>query len=218
MTCAHCVGSEKFFDEKRARSDVKRYRRRGPDRSSQLLIDLLLEAGVRERSVLDVGGGVGALQHELLRQGAREVLNVDASPAYQEVNRGLAAERGLADRITYRSGDFVELASALPAADVVSLDRVICCYPNMPALVDASAAHARRLYGFVAPRERGLTRLGIRLANLFFRLRGNPFRVFVHSLEAIDGRLRRQGLQPRRARRTFLWEVRVYERPLPAPV
>ena len=108
-----------------------------------------------------------------------------------------------------------DLAPDLPAADVVSLDRVICCYPDMPALVDASAAHARRLYGFVAPRERWLTRVGLALANAFFRARKNPFRVFVHSLDAVDRRLRSQGLAPRRARRTLLWEVRVYER---APV
>ena len=111
-----------------------------------------------------------------------------------------------------RTGDIVELAPDLPAADVVSLDRVICCYPNMPALVDASAGRARRLYGFVAPRERWLTRVGLWFANLFFRLQRNPFRVFVHSLDAVDGRLRTQGLFPRLARRTFLWEVRVYER------
>jgi magnesium-protoporphyrin O-methyltransferase len=179
-----------------------------------MLLGMLLEAGVREQSVLDVGGGVGALQHELLIKGARAVTNVDASPAYQEVNRQLAVDRGLIERITYRTGDFVELAPDLPTADVVSLDRVICCYPDMPALVDASAGRARRLYGFVAPRERWLTRVGLWFANLFFRLQRNPFRVFVHSLDAVDGRLRTQGLFPRRTRRTLLWEVRVYERPL----
>jgi magnesium-protoporphyrin O-methyltransferase len=132
------------------------------------------------------------------------------------VNRQLASERGLEDRIDYRSGDFVELAPELPSADVVSLDRVLCCYPDMPALVDASAERARRLYGFVAPRERWLTRLGLAAANLLFRLQRNPFRVFVHSLDAVDRRLRRQGLIPRRTRRTVLWEVRLYERPLTA--
>ena len=218
MTCAHCVGSERLFDYKRALRDARRYQRGGPDRTSRLLLGMLMEAGVREQSVLDVGGGVGALQHELLFKGARNVLNVDASPAYQEVNRQLAAERGLTDRIAYRSGDFVELAPELPAADVVSLDRVICCYPDMPALVDASAARARRLYGFVAPRERWLTRFGLALANLFFRARGNPFRVFVHSLDAVDRLLRGHGLVPRRTRRTLFWEVRVYERPLVAVV
>jgi SAM-dependent methyltransferase len=214
MTCAHCVGSERFFDYKRALRDVKRYQRTGPDRSSRMLLGMLLEAGVREQSVLDVGGGVGALQHELLLKGARTVTNVDASPAYQEVNRQLAVARGLIERITYRTGDIVELAPELPASDVVSLDRVICCYPDMPALVDASAGRARRLYGFVAPRERWLTRVGLWFANQFFRLTRNPFRVFVHSLDAVDQRLRTQGLLPRRTRRTLLWEARVYERSL----
>ena len=164
-----------------------------------------------------MGGGVGALQLELLASGAHEVINVDASPAYQALNREVAGTRGMADRITYRSGDFVELAPALPPADIVTLDRVLCCYPDMAALVDASASHTRRLYGFVAPRERRITRAGVALANLFFRLRRNPFRVFVHPLEAVDARLRSHGLVPLRRARTVLWEACVYERPTSPP-
>ena len=217
MTCAHCVGSERFFNRRRARRDLKRYQKKGPDASTRLLLDALVQAGIQDRSMLDVGGGVGALQLELLASGAHDVINVDASPAYQELNRELAGTRGLADRITYRSGDFVELAPRLPPTDVVTLDRVICCYPDMAALVDASAACARRLYGFVAPRERRITRSGIALANLFFRLRRNPFRVFVHPLAAVDTRLRSHGLVPLRRARTVLWEACVYERPTSPP-
>ncbi len=39
-------------------------------------------------------------------------------------------------------------------ADIVTLDRVGCCYLAVDELVTASAAHARRLYGLVLPRER----------------------------------------------------------------
>jgi hypothetical protein len=55
--------------------------------------------------------------------------------------------------MSFQYGDFVALAPALSAADVVTLDRVICCYDDMPALVGRSAALAERLYGVVYPRD-----------------------------------------------------------------
>ena len=47
----------------------------------------------------------------------------------------------------------MEVAARVPSADVVVLDKVICCYPDMPALVQASAAKARRLYAIVVPEK-----------------------------------------------------------------
>ena len=216
MTCAHCVGSERFFDRGRARKDLKRYRKKGPTAPTRLLLDLVAESGVRGRSVLDIGGGVGAVQHELLARGAAQVVNVDASPAYQEANRDEARVRGHEGRVEYLLGDFVELAPRLAAADVVTLDRVLCCYPDMPALVDASADRALRTWGFVSPREVWWVRAALAAANLAVRLTGNPFRVYVHPLDAVDRRLRGRGFGPPRMGRRGMWEVRVYERAAPA--
>ena len=46
------------------------------------------------------------------------------------------------------------MSDEIEAADVVTLDRVICCYPDMEALVGRSAERALRLYGLVHPRDR----------------------------------------------------------------
>ncbi len=91
-------------------------------------------------ALLDIGGGVGAIAHALLQVGARQATDIDASTAYLAAARDEAARRGLVDRMSFQHGDFVALAPTLPATDIVTLDRVICCYDNMPELVSLSAA------------------------------------------------------------------------------
>ncbi|HJR68333.1 MAG TPA: hypothetical protein VJ802_18025 [Gemmatimonadaceae bacterium] len=114
--------------------------------------------------------------------------------------------------MTFVHGDFVALADTVPAADVVTLDRVICCYPDMEALVAASAGKARRLYGAVFPRERPGVKVMSALGNVVCRLRGDPFRSYIHSTAAIDAAVRRQGFRLRSVANAFLWRVAVYAR------
>lgn len=213
MPCSQCAGIERQFGEKAARKELRRYRRRGPVASTRLLIQLLREAGVEDRTLLDVGGGIGAIQHELFDSGLRSAVQVDASPAYLSASRQEAERRGRATDVTYIPGDFVELAGAVPEADLVTLDRVVCCYPEMNRLVDASAGKARRLYGLVLPRERLGAHVLVGAVNLAMRLRTSPFRVYLHAPSAVDAAVRRHGFERRRRRTTFLWHVWLYERP-----
>lgn len=180
--------------------------------TTQALIRALVQVGVGQGTLLDIGGGVGAIQYELLRAGVREATSVDASGAYQDVARGEAERLGLTARIRFHQGDFVELAPQIPAADVVTLDRVVCCYSHMEPLVQLSAERCTRLYGLVYPRDRWLTRTVIRVQNVFRRLWGNPFRSFVHSAEAMDAIITALGFTLLRKVRTFAWEVAVYHR------
>jgi len=204
-----------MFDRKLAAFELKRYRKRGPAKTTRMLLNVLVGEGVRDASVLDIGGGVGAVQLELLAAGARQAVNADASPAYQTVVREEAERRGTLDRIEFYLGDFVELAPALPAMDVVTLDRVICCYPDMTALVRASAAHARSLWGAVLPRERRSVRMVLGIFNLWQRVRGKAFRVYVHPTTRVEEELRAQGLAPLYVGRTFVWQVMVWSRQQP---
>jgi SAM-dependent methyltransferase len=210
-SCAHCEGADTFFGRWTARRELRRYRRRGPAGATRALLRLL-EAEPPGDTLLDIGGGIGALQHELLQHGVSSAVHVDASTAYLQASREEAARRGHANRVEYRYGDFVELAGELPDFDVVTLDRVVCCYPDMPRLVGASAARARRLYALTYPRERWMTRVGMRLGSLWFRLRGSAFRTYLHPPEAIDAEIRRQGLERVGERRTFLWQAALYRR------
>lgn len=137
---------------------------------------------------------------------------VDASCAYLQAAQAEAGRQGHPDRITYRFGDFVDLAPEVPPADVVTLDRVICCYDDMEALVSASAAKAGRLYGVVYPRDSWWTRLGVSLVNLGCKVRRSPFRVFVHDPATVEEAIQRSGLRRRFYRTTALWQVIVYGR------
>jgi 2-polyprenyl-3-methyl-5-hydroxy-6-metoxy-1,4-benzoquinol methylase len=109
---------------------LRKYREKGPIPSTKALIDALIAEGVEGATVLDIGGGIGAVQHELLAAGAAHVTSVDASVSYLEAAREEASRRGVEDRVTYRHGDFVELAESVPPADVVTLDRVLNVYPE----------------------------------------------------------------------------------------
>lgn len=215
MTCCQCQGAESVFSGWYVRRELKRYRRKGPRSTTRMLVAALKAEGVEGATLLDIGGGVGAVQHELLRAGAASVTGADAARAYLEAAREEAQRQGHAERIHHRHGDFVEFAGELESADIVTLDRVICCYPEMESLVGLSAAKARRLYGLVYPREVWWTKLGNRLLNLTLWLARNPFRVFVHSSEAVDAVLREAGLRRCHYRRTPFWQVAVYRRERP---
>jgi magnesium-protoporphyrin O-methyltransferase len=212
MDACGCNGFASIFDERTARVDRDRYRRRGPDRTTAMLLDLLRARGVAGASLLDIGGGIGIVDHELLRAGARRAVLVDGSEAYLEVARAEAEAAGLADRMTFVEGDFTRVAHTIEPADVVTLDRVICCYPEVRALVDRSAERARRLYGLVLPLDRWYARLLVRLENLWYAATRSPYRAFAHSNVVVDARAAAAGLRPVDERRTWLWRVVVYER------
>lgn len=212
MTCAQCCGIERQFDDRVARKQLRRYRRKGPARTTRWLVDALSRTGVGGASFLDVGGGIGAIQHELAAAGAASGTNVDASPAYLAAAREEANRRGYADRMRYVEGDFVEAQSDVESADLVTLDRVVCCYPDMPALVDASASKARRAYGLVYPRENPLTRAAIGMLNFLQWLRRHPFRAFVHPTAAVERRIEAHGLRKTYHAQSILWQVALFSR------
>jgi len=212
MDCCQCEGIE-IETGKWAEQDLRLYREGKPVKTTSMLTAALLDRGVRSLTLLDIGGGIGVIQLELLDAGAVHATSVEASSAYLSAAREQASQAGLADKITGVHGDFVSLASQVAPADVVTLDRVICCYHDMRSLVSLSAAKARRLYGLVYPRDRWPVRLVLFFENLMLQLRKSPFRAFVHPTEAVDRLVREVGLRPIFQKNTFAWQVVVYERP-----
>lgn len=208
--CGTCLNAE--FDERNAKNALRGYRRRGPGRETRLLIGALADAGVAGATLLDIGSGVGAVHGELLTRGAERATSVDASRGFEQAARELASERGYADRVVYRSGDFVDVASEVAPADVATLDKVVCCYPDMERLVGLSAERARRLYGLVYPRDGAIVRAIVRLHNVGRRLFRSDFRAYVHPRSAVAALLREHGFRPRSTVHTTLWAIEVYER------
>jgi magnesium-protoporphyrin O-methyltransferase len=213
MSCAaHCCAIDAQFDHRLARRDLDNYRRNGPSPSTRQLLSAARQAGILDASVLDVGGGVGAIAHELLAMGAARATLVDASAAYLEAARSEAARKQSSDRLTLLNGDFVVTAKDVPVADVVTLDKVICCYPDMEGLLTAATGRARRLFAIVYPRDSWWVRLVTVLENALRALRRRAFRVYIFSNTAIDATIRRAGLSARFQQRGFVWIVALYER------
>ena len=216
MACAQCDGIESQFDRTEARRKLAQFRRRGPDKTTRLLIESLrsaLDGAVtRSASLLDIGAGIGAIHHELLDGRIDHAVHVDASTAHLAVAREETARRGHGERVEFVHGDFVALATDVSPAAVVTLDRVICCYHDMPRLARLSAEKAQRFYGAVYPRDVWWMRFAIAAINLVQSLKRSPFRVFLHAPTAIDAALRAAGLRRRSERRTLGWEVVVYVR------
>lgn len=192
--------------------DLKRYRENGPDKTTAVLLNFLKKEGVNGLTLLDIGGGVGVIHHELLKFGIRHAANVEISTAYIEAAKDEAARRGLSDRTQFYHGDFIELADNIPPADIVTLDRVICCYDDAKSLINHSAAHTRKFLGLVYPRVTWWTKILLILENLFYRVRKSPFRAFLHATESVDAIIRANGLTPKHGRKTLMWQVVVYAR------
>ena len=212
MTCCQCQGIEQLFNDKMARRQLRHYRRKGPAWATRQLLDAFADVGVAGSTFIDIGGGVGAIQHELMRRGAARGTSADASPAYLAAARTEAEVRGYADRMEYVEGDFVREADKVDAADIVTLDRVVCCYPDMPAMLGAAAPLARRTLGLVIPRGTRFIRFGVGLVNLIQRLRRHPFRIFVHEPGEVEAVLERHGLSRHALHEGMIWRVAVFGR------
>ena len=216
MSCAQCAGIQDQFDQREARKKLRQFRRRGPDKTTRLLIEELRAAlsasDVRDAALLDIGAGLGAIHHELLDGRVSRAVHVDASTAQLAAAKEETDRRGHGSRVEFVFGDFVALADTISPADVVTLDRVICCFDDMNGLVQRSARKAGRFFGAVYPRKIGWMRIAIAGVNVVQRIKRSTFRVFLHDPAAIDAELRAAGLERRAMRRTLGWEVVVYAR------
>jgi len=201
----------KVFGKRQARKDARRYERSGLDETGQVIVDGVAERGIAGASVLDVGGGVGAIDLELLAAGARSATVVELSDEYDDEAARLLAERQLEGRVARRHGDFVELAAAVEPADVVVMHRVVCCYPDPETLVGAAGDHAGRLLALSFPRDTWWIRIGWRVVDVWFRVIYR-FASYVHAHQRILGAAARAGFTPVHEHSGRLWHVTILER------
>ncbi len=210
MGCSQCVGIESHFDQKVAVRDLENYRNNKLDETTPVLIDALKAESISDMTLLDIGGGVGAIQHELLKAGVSSCINAEASQAYINATKEEAERQGHADRIQHLHGDFVDLSPDIPPCDIVTLDRTICCYHDVRRLVEESSARARKLYGVVYPLDNWKTRIAGAFENLTYRLHRSPFRFFLHSTEVVEQIVCAKGFERRFYREVGIWQVVVY--------
>lgn len=214
MPCDCCEVTDRAFGDKDARDDLSDYQRHGPARQTRAILSAVRSLGLKDATLLDIGGGVGTIHHELLGDTVRAATHVDASSAYLREAKAEAARLGHADRVKFVHADFTEVAADLPKADLVTLDRVVCCYPNVGRLLAAAAGRSQRALAMTYPRQSWYMRLGLKIMNIIQRLRRDPFRVFLHPIGEMDQVLQAEGLHRVALKRMVLWEMGLYSRGL----
>ena len=217
MTCCagHCAAAG-FFDTRIANRDLRRYQRRGPDSSTRMLLSGLRRGTLQDLHLLDVGSGIGVIAAELAADGLASATLVDASPAYLDVAQRNVGSRYGSRPTQFILGDFASTTALFPEADIVTLDRVVCCYPNAEALLSAAAARSHHLLAFTHPRYRWYMRAGFALMNFFFWVARSHFRIFVHLPQRMAAVLETAGFDLAAHHESFFWSFRLYRRGSPA--
>ena len=178
MNCCQCQGIEEQFNQKLAERELQKYRKKGPGKPTRILLEAIQTSGVEGLTLLDIGGGVGAIQSELFKSGLSQATEVEGSSAYLEAAKKEAERQGYLDEVNFIQGDFVEMVKEIPSADIVTLDKVICCYPDLQTLVGLSSQKAGKIYGVIYPVDTWWMKFGVRIPNFFFKIKHNPFRLY----------------------------------------
>ena len=210
--CCDARGCDEFFGSRFARRMAARYRKRGLDKTARRMVGFLEAKGIADATVLEVGGGIGEIEIELLKRGALRTINLELSPAYDAEAQRLLAEAGLEGRAERRLHDIAVEPEGVQPADIVVLHRVVCCYPDYERLLTAAAGRARRLLVFSYPRRNAASRAFISLQNACFRITRKEFRTFAHPPAEMLAVLAAGGLDATFAHRGLAWQVAGLER------
>jgi len=195
-----------MFKPRVARRSLRRYREKGLDSLERQMVENALGEGLGGARVLEIGGGIGAIQTELLEAGAERGEVVELVSAWEPYARELAREKGLEARTAFRVADVLEEPDAVEPADVVVLNRVVCCSPDGVQLTAAAARLARRTLLLSFPRNTVVVRAGLGALNAGLWLARRSFRVFVHPRAALVDAAEGEGLRLEGSGRGLAWE------------
>lgn len=214
MLCSCCDferAADGQFTATKAAKELQAYRKGRLGPTTRLLRDGVVQAGLNQGSLLDIGGGVGALTFELLARGVTSAIIAEASAAYVATARDEANRRGQAGCVQVVRGDMLRIATPLPSANLVTLDRVVCCYPSYESMLDEALRHATRGFALSYPRDRWYVRAVMWFDNVR-RARKNGFRTFVHPPVRIQEIIQEAGFRLTSRRFTLAWTIDVYVR------
>jgi 2-polyprenyl-3-methyl-5-hydroxy-6-metoxy-1,4-benzoquinol methylase len=211
-SCCDARGCDEFFGPRFAKRAAKRYRKKGLDKTAQRMVEFLAAAGIEGARVLEIGGGVGEIEIELMKRGAERAVNLEVSPAFEDEATRLLREEGLEERVEWRLHDIAVDPEPIEPADVVVLNRVVCCYPDYRGLLTAAADHARRFVVFSYPPRHAGSRVFIGAQNVMFRLLRREFRTFAHPPAAMLAVVEERGFRRVLTHRVRVWQIAALER------
>ena len=212
MGCCQCQGIENMFNKKAAKRALKRYLKKGPSNTTKMLLKAIHKTEVKGLDFLDIGGGIGAIQYDLIKAGASKGTSIEASPAYIDLVNEEIQKNNLDEVIDFKHGDFTAIASDIDSADIVTLAKVICCYDDMSELVSLSSKLSRKIYAVIYPRDVWWTKLALPFINFYPIIKGSPFRVFIHSTKKVEEIIIRNGLKRDYYATTLFWQVAIFNK------
>ena len=204
---------ENTFDRKRAEKEAHAYLEKGANKRIKKLLAYFQDQAANPFTVLDIGCGVGGAHFELLKNGlAHRVVGIEASSHYISSARQIADSLKFANRVHYVQMDFAQSSDVIEAADIVILDRVICCYPLLENLLAPAARRATRYLAVSYPREDWWVRIFYRFSNIIRRLRKSEFFTYVHSHANVHEVASQNRLFPIYATYSGDWQITIFER------
>ncbi len=209
--CPHSQSAGKFFSFF-AKSYRRRFSNKGFEVSQQQLIEGITQASYKDKILLEIGCGVGHLHQTLIEQGAKSATGIELAAKMLDEARDWAKQRGLTEKTNYIEGDFIFIANTIEPADIVIMDKVVCCYPDADSLTHRSLEKCLSTYALTYPRKTWYTRLGMQILALLMKLVGSDFRPYVHDPDQIEKWITEQGYKKINQAQTTVWLTQVYKK------
>lgn len=209
--CCSANPAGKFFD-KEAKKWAKKYRKKGLEKITKMMLSGIEELGIDGKTILEIGGGVGGAHRKLLHDGASKVYATELSQEMLTAADDFAKEENLVDKVEYIFGDIVEMNGDVPEVDITMHDKVICCYEFSDALLDYTLNKTKNIYAFVMPRDKFRVEIAFRLLTIISKIFRWEFHPFIHPVQPILDKVESAGFNLRYENTTFIWKARVYEK------
>ena len=211
-TQEHCCGADSFFDAKTADKDYRKFKKKGPSGATARITQQLSDLDVKGKSLLDIGGGIGALQWWFLEHGGDQTIDVDASSGYLAKAKKHAAEKGWEASTQFVQGDYVDAANQVGQVDFITLDKVICCYPEYEDILRLSCEKSSGYISLSYPVDGVISRAIRAVGDLFLSLKKNPFRPYIHPVKDVRDLFQQNGYERVAHGFVFPWHVETYKR------
>ena len=211
MSCDHCCGADMLFNLKSAQKELRSYKKKGPGKSTKKLLSLLSVYDQKGKSLLDIGGGIGAIQWEFVRNGGAITADVDSSSGYLAVASAYAKEIHH-EGASFKMSDFNDVHDEFARHDFVSLDKVVCCYPDYEKLLGNALNKTGKVLAMSMPLGGWLPKFMSQFTKLYLVFKKNPFRTYIHSPKKVHDYIESRGFRLAEKAFSFPWLVRVYER------
>lgn len=211
-SCCRSALCEEMFTAREARKVLRRYRKKGLSKFDRQMVASVPTDTLDGARVLEIGGGIGTIQAELLAGGADRGEIIELVSAYEPYAQELARDKGIENRSTFRIADVLEGPETIAPADVVILNRVVCCSPDGVRLTGAAARLADRMLLLSYPRDRVLVRIGGRMLNFVLWIMKRSFRVFLHPRESLYAAAQAEGFVIAETGQAFAWEFAAFRR------